>query len=66
MCFAAGTLRGLAGVVVLTQIPLMSFIQHQMNSNFTPEHIAACGLMVILGVMCFWLRKVSRQEIIFR
>lgn len=62
----SGTLRGLSGLVVLTQLPLMSFIQHQLKGNFFYEHIVACALMVALLCMILWLKRVSKVAVIFR
>lgn len=62
----SGLLRGLSGCIVLTQIPLMSFIQHRLGGHFLYEHIGACFLIALLGVMVFWIRKVSKLDSIFK
>ncbi len=41
---SSGIVRGTAGLTMLTQIPLMSFIQLQLHKKFLDVHIAAVGL----------------------
>ena len=61
----AGILRGVSGVLVLSQPLFVSLIEHQLEGNFVYVHWTWLILMLVAASLCFWLKSVSKEAVLF-